>query len=153
MNAIIYIRNNRNGQEFTAEEQRNACRKYAAEQGIAIVDEYITDDMLTNKTNLDKLVKRCEVQNISIVLAYSDKAIAYPLPNLAQLRVDLMRQNMSLICVNHATDPSTLLLEEMLMNFIERQRAEHSARVKRGMRLARERKAADKALQSTKENT
>lgn len=146
MNAIIYIRNN-NHEEPTIEEQRNACRKYAAEQGVTIGDEYIADDMLTNKNNLVKLVKQCKAQNISIVLAYSDKAIAYPLPNLAQLRVDLMRQNMSLICVRHSTDPSTLLLEEMLMNFIEWQSAEHSARVKRGMQLAKERKAAQAAAE------
>lgn len=147
MNAIIYIRNNKTSEEPTIEEQRNACRKHAAKQGITIVDEYITDDMLTNKTNLVKLVKQCQVQNISIVLAYSDKAVAYPMPNLAQLRVDLMRQNMSLICVNHTTDPSTLLLEEMLMNFIEWQRAEHSEKVKRGMQLAKERKAAQAAAE------
>ncbi len=142
MNAIIYIRSNKTSEEPTIEEQRNTCRKYAAEQGITILDEYMTDDMLTNKSNLDKLVKQCKVQNISIFLAYSDKAIAYPLPNLAQLRVDLMRQNMSLICVKHSTDSSTLLLEEMLMNFIEWRSAEHSAKVKRGMQLAKERKAA-----------
>ena len=146
MNAIIYIRNN-NHEEPTIEEQRNACRKYAAEQGVTIGYEYITDDMLTNKNNLVKLVKQCKAQNISIVLAYSDKAIAYPLPNLAQLRVDLMHQNMSLICVKHSSDPSTLLLEEMLMNFIEWQRAEHSLKVKRGMQLAKERKAAQAAAE------
>ena len=147
MNAIIYIRNNKTSEEPTIEKQRNTCRKYAAEQGITILDEHITDDMLTNKNNFVKLVKQCQVQNISIVLAYSDKAIAYPLPNLAQLRVDLMHKNMSLICVKHSSDPSTLLLEEMLMNFIEWQRAEHSARVKRGMRLAKERKAAQAAAE------
>lgn len=147
MNAITYIRNNKTSEEPTIEEQRNACRKYTAEQGITILDEYIADDMLTNKNNLDKLVKQCKVQNISIVLAYSDKAIAYPMPNLAQLRVDLMRQNMSLICVKHSTDPSTLLLEEMLMNFIEWQRTEHSLKVKRGMQLAKERRAAQAAAE------
>ena len=147
MKAVIYIRYTEGYSRLGIEDQKTACRKYAAEQGVTIVDEYIADDMLTNKNNLVKLVKQCKAQNISIVLAYSDKAVAYLLPNLAQLRVDLMRQNMSLICVKHSTDPSTLLLEEMLMNFIEWQRAEHSAKVKRGIQLAKERKAAQAAAE------
>lgn len=147
MNAIIYIRNNTTSEKPTIEEQRNVCRRYAADQGINIVDEYISEVMLANRNNLDELIDNCKEKEISVILAFSDKLITDTAPNLALERVVLMQNHMSLICVNHTADPSVTILESMLMSFVEWLREEHSAKIKRGIQRAKERKAAQAAAE------
>lgn len=147
MKVIIYIRNGKYHHKNRVEDQREACRKYAAEQGFDVVDEYVSEDMISNPNILDDLIQKCKAKKVSMVLAYNDKLISYPAPNLAFDRVTLMRNHMSLICVRRTTDPAALLLESIYTNLVEFLRTEHSQKVKRGMQLAKERKAAQAAAE------
>ena len=158
MNIVIYIRYTEGCLKLGMGEQRTACYKYAAEYGHTIVGEYIdcfANGVANTPSSFKKLMFDSHEGQFQGVLVYSADRVSRNVYELISYKARLENNGIKLISVTESclADPSTLLLERIFHACFQYMREEHAARVKRGMQLAKERKAADKALQSTNENT
>ena len=158
MKIAIYIRYTAGCERLGLDEQRTACYKYAAEQGHTIVGEYIdcfANGVANTPSSFKKLMFDSQEGQFQGVLVYSADRVSQNVYELISCKARLEKHGIKLISVTESclADPSTLLLESMFHACLQYMHDEHSMRVKRGIQLAKERKAADKALQSTNENT
>ena len=158
MNIAIYIRYTEGCERLGLEEQRTACYKYAAEQGHTIVGEYIdcfADPVANTPYSFEQMMHDSRSHQFQAVLVYCLDRISQDMYKLITCETELKNHGVTVLSASescHAT-PSTMLMETLLAACFDYVRAEHSEKIKRGMRLARERRAAEKALQSANEST
>lgn len=158
MNIAIYIRYTAGCERLGLDEQRTACYKYAAEQGHTIVGEYIdcfANGVANTPSSFKKLVFDSQEGQFQGVLVYSADRVSQNVYELISYKARLENHGIKLISVTESclADPSTLLLERMFHACLQYMHDEHVMRVKRGMQLAKERKAAEKTLRTANEST
>ncbi len=143
---VIYIRHTEGCPRPSIEEQRNACRKYAAEHGCVITKEYIdcSSGAERNRDAFAKMIHDSKKEGFQGVLVYSIDRFLQDAQTLVFYTVALKKSGVDLISViePYHVDPSMLLMENLLQAFAEYYRLEQSEKIKRGIRLAKERKAA-----------
>ena len=147
MNIVIYIRHTEGRPGPSIEEQRNACRKYAAEHGYTITKEYIDSSSTgidNNRAAFAKMMRDSQKKRFHGVLVYSADRFSRDMHALVVCKVRLEKNGVDLISVteSYRVDPSVVLIESIIQSFAEYMHEEHSEKVKRGIRLAKERKAA-----------
>jgi DNA invertase Pin-like site-specific DNA recombinase len=157
MKIAIYIRYTAGCERLGLDEQRTACYKYAAEYGHTIVGEYIdcfANGVVNTPSSFEKMMCDSLNKQFQGVLVYGADRISQDVYELITCKFRLEDYGVTLISVTEfcLADPGVLLLEKLFVACFQYLRAEHSARVKRGIQLAKERRAAEKALQSTNEN-
>ena len=145
--AVIYIRHTEGRSEPSVEKQKNACFKYAAEHG------YIITAVYTNSLDGDagmgsiayQKISECAKKNKSHrILFYSIKSVFHFEQDFLIDSIMLKKNGIDLISVTEPdyVHPGMQMVASILRCYDEYLRAEHSQRVKQGMRLAKERKAA-----------
>lgn len=146
--AVIYIHHVEGYPGPSIEEQREACRSYATEHGYAISTEYIdsTNDssLVCHRDIFQKMVKDSRKKQFYSVLIHSIGIVSQYEQEYMMNQINFYIKGMNLISVSEPdyTPPETYAIAILLRNYEEYCRAEHSERVKRGIRLAKERKAA-----------
>lgn len=158
MKIAIYIRYTAGCERLGLDEQRTTCYKYAAEQGHTIVGEYIdcfANGVANTPSSFKKLVFDSQEGHFQGVLVHSADRVSQNVYELISCKARLENHGIKLISVTESclADPSTLLLERIFHACFQYMREEHAARVKRGMQLAKERKAAEKTLRTANEST
>lgn len=144
---VIYIRHTEGRPGPGIEEQRNACRKYAAEHGYTILREYIDyseDDLACNRDEFLKMIRDSEKKRFQGVLVYSTDRISRYSQDIVFYGIMLKKNGADFISATetYRTDPSVILQASILQAYVDYMHYEHSRKVKRGMQLAKERKAA-----------
>ena len=158
MKIAIYIRYTAGCERLGLDEQRTACYKHAAEQGHTIVGEYIdcfANGVANTPSSFKKLMFDSQEGQFQGVLVYSADRVSQNVYEFISCKARLEKHGIKLISVTESclADSSTILLERMFHACFQYMHDEHSMRVKRGIQLAKERKAVEKALQSTDKNT
>lgn len=139
-NAVIYARFSSYGQrEESIEGQLAACHKYADENELAIVNEYI--DRAASATNdkreqFQQMIFDAENENIDVVLVYQLDRFARNRYDAALYRKRLQENGVRLISVSEpiADDPSGMFLEALLEAQAEFYSADLSRKVRRGQK-------------------
>lgn len=146
--AVIYIHHVEGYPGPSIEEQREACRSYATEHGYVILTEYIDSTDNGSLTRIHdifrKMVKDSRKKQFHSVLIHSIGIVSQFEQEYLATQIDFYIKGMNLISVSEPdyTPPETYAIANILRNYEEFLHEEHSERVKRGIRLAKERKAA-----------
>lgn len=141
MNAVIYARFSSHTQtEQSIDGQLAACRQYAVDNGITIVNEYI-DRGISGKTHnrpeFQKMVADSFNKNFEAVLVWSFDRFSRDKTDIA-LYKDLLKKNgVKVISATERIDnsPSGLLLEGLYETLSVYYSEELSVKVKRGMHM------------------
>ena len=145
MKAVIYIRDAKNCP--SADEQRNICRKYAAEHGYTIFREYA--DCLPNDIDGDlgafkEMYLDSWKRQFNRILVYNAESFCHDICNFAIYKIKLAECGVEVITVKESAfdEPCERLMKLFPQYYAEYKRKAHSESVKRGIRLAKERRAA-----------
>ena len=147
MNIAIYIRYAEGCPGVDIEGQRTACHKYAAAHGHNIFGEYIdcsTDGADGGRSAFAKMIRDSRKRRFEGILIYSADRFSRDVYELVTYKLRLEKMGIALISATESclVAPSVLLIERLLQAYAEYLHDEHSEKVKRGLRLAKERKAA-----------
>ena len=147
MNMVIYIRYEEGCPGLDIEEQRTACQKYAAAYGHTIFGEYIdcsTDGADGGRCAFIKMIRDSRKRRFDGILIYSADRFSRDVYELVTYKLRLEKMGIALVSATESclVAPSVLLIERLLQAYAEYLHDEHSEKVKRGLRLAKERKAA-----------
>ena len=148
----VYISYTENSSVPRIEEQKNACHKYAAEHGYSILTEYVdctSSDVASSRSAFDKMMRDSRRKKFDGILVYSADRFSQEVHELVSHKLRLEKYGITLLSVTdaHIVDPSTLMIERIFQAYAEYFRAEHSRKVKRGIQLAKERRAAQAAAE------
>lgn len=144
---VIYIRHTEDRPGPSIEEQRAACRKYAAEHGHTVITEYIDQFEKGHNRNCYALIRmkqHTKMKRFDRILIYSADQFSMDAVDFALHKAWFEQYGVSLISVTHSASDDLMyaLLQRIICAYENYRHAEHSAKVKRGMQLAKERKAA-----------
>lgn len=139
MHIVIYIRHTEGRPGPSIEEQRNVCRKYAAEHGHNILREYV-DYSANNPNAFDKMMRDSRKKLFQGILVYSTDRFCREFNKLMTCKVMLKKLGIELISVTEPrpVTPSALMIKGMLEAFADYFHAEHSEKVKQGIQLVKE---------------
>lgn len=145
--AVIYIRHADGKSCPSIEKQKIACFKYAAEHGYAITAVYtniLDGDVRLGSIAYQKLSECAKKNKSNRILFYSIKSVFNFEQDFLISSTMLKKNGIDLISVTEPdyVHPGMQMVASILRCYDEYLRAEHSQRVKQGMRLAKERKAA-----------
>ena len=139
MNGMIYARySSHNQREESIEGQLRECKRYARENGIQIVGEYI-DRKLSGKTdnrsNFQKMIRDAEKGRFSVVIVYKLDRFARNRYDSAIYKAKLKRCGVRLVsAMEQLTDsPESIILEAVLEGMAEYYSANLAQNIKRGM--------------------
>lgn len=153
MNIVVYYHHAEGHPGPSIEEQRTACRNYAAAQGHTIIKEYTdcSSAEIYTSNAFNQLLEDGQKNLFQGVLIYSGYQLSNYILEYASQVVGLERIGAKLFFATepHSVLASILLIEKIILNYEEYRSKEHSEKVKRGMRLAKERKAAQRAEMSS----
>lgn len=152
MNIAVYIHYTESSSALGIEEQRNACRKYAAEHGHSILTEYVdctSNDVSSSYRAFNKMMRDSRRKKFDGILVYSSDQFSRDVHELVSHKLRLEKYGVALLSATeaHIVDPSTLMIERIRQAYAKYFREEHSEKVKRGIRLAKERRAAQAAAE------
>lgn len=145
MKAVIYVRDTKNC--LGAEDQRNICRKYAAENGYTILREYadcLPNDIDGNHNAFNEMFRDSRKRKFHKILVYNAECFCQFVTDLAIYKIRLAEYGVEVITVTESAIDETcdMLIERFPQFFAEYKKMAHSESVKRGIRLAKERRAA-----------
>lgn len=148
MKAVIYIRDTKNCPG--AEEQRNICRKYATEHGYTILREYadcLPNDIDGNLSAFKEMYRDSWKRQFHKIIVYNAECFCQFVTDLAVYKIKLAEFGVEVITVTESAYDETcdILIERFPQFFAEYKKMAHSESVKRGIRLAKERRAAQAA--------
>lgn len=139
MTGVIYARySSHNQREESIEGQLRECRRYAQENGITIVGEYI-DRAITGKTDdragFQKMIRDAEKGRFSVVIVYKLDRFARNRYDSATYKAKLKRCGVRLVsAMEQLTDsPESIILEAVLEGMAEYYSANMAQNIKRGM--------------------
>ena len=151
MKFVIYICCTENSPAPGIEEQRNACYKYAAEHGHSILTEYVdctSNGVASSYSAFDRMMRDAQRGKFDGLLVCSLDCFFMDMYELFSIQKRLEKYGVVLLAVTEDyLDPSTLIFERIFQAYAEYFRAEHSRKVKRGIQLAKERRAAQAAAE------
>lgn len=147
----VYISYTENSSVPRIEEQRNACYKYAAEHGHSILTEYVdctANGVASSYSAFDRMMRDAQRGKFDGLLVCSLDCFFMDMYELFSIDKRLEKYGVVLLAVTEDyLDPSTLIFERIFQAYAEYFRAEHSRKVKRGIQLAKERRAAQAAAE------
>ena len=139
MTGVIYARySSHNQREESIEGQLRECRRYAQENDITIVGEYI-DRAISGKTDsrpdFQKMIRDAEKGRFSVVIVYKLDRFARNRYDSATYKAKLKRCGVRLIsAMEQLTDsPESIILEAVLEGMAEYYSANLAQNIKRGM--------------------
>lgn len=129
------------------ETQKNACFKYAEEHGYTITAIYTNSfdgDVRLESVANPKVVECVAKNNFDSILIYSIQSVFPCKQDFLAQSIMLKKKGIDLLSVAEPDykDSGVQMIAFILQSYDEYLREEHAQRVKRGIQLAKERKAA-----------
>lgn len=139
MNGVIYARySSHNQREESIEGQLRECKRYAQDNDITIVEEYI-DRAISGKTDeraaFQRMISDAEKGRFSVVIVYKLDRFARNRYDSATYKAKLKRCGVRLVsAMEQLTDsPESIILEAVLEGMAEYYSANLAQNIKRGM--------------------
>ena len=145
MKAVLYIHVTENCPGV--EEQRSICHKYAAEHGYTILREYIDclpHDIDAKHCAFNEMYRDSRKLQFSKILVYNAESFCHDIRDFFFYKISLAEVGVEVITVKESAfdEPCERFMKLFPQYYAEYKRKAHSESVKRGIRLAKERKAA-----------
>lgn len=153
MKLAIYSRGNTHI-EIDPEMQVKACLEYAEKNGHSVVAAYgdLTEGEATDFPAFSWLLKKSKRNRFKTILVYSPRCFAETMVDFLMQREALYRKGVNVHFVEDTPNfPGNVNIDELWCAYREFMRDFHSNRIKRGIRLAKERKTAVHVSQQTNE--
>lgn len=125
---------------YSIAAQISEIRKYAEQNGLEIVDEYVDEGAsgksISGRPQMKRLLKDANQQNFGVVIIYKIDRLARKLKDALEISETLERNNVRLISLNEKFDTTTAFGRtafQMICSFAELERNNIVERVKLGM--------------------
>lgn len=139
--AVLYLRYSSNSQsEQSIEGQRGVCQRYADQQDIAVIDEYI--DRATSashdtkkRLSFQQMIKDAADHNFDYVIVYKLDRFSRNRHDFATYRAKLADHDVRVLSATEGLSdrPESILLESMLEGYAEYYSRELAQKVQRGI--------------------
>lgn len=149
MNIVVYLHHEEGHPGPSIEAQKTACHNYATAQGHTIIKEY-TDYSgagICTSNAFNQLLGDGQKNLFQGVLIYSGHQLSNNILEYVSQIAGLEKIGAKMFFAKepHSVLASVLIIEKIILNYEEYRSKEHSEKVKRGIQLAKARKAAQRA--------
>ena len=140
VSAVIYARySSHNQREESIEGQLRECKRYAQDNGITVVGEYV-DRAISGKTDnrasFQKMIRDAEKDRFSMVIVYKLDRFARNRYDSAMYKAKLKKCGVKLVSAMEqlSDSPEGIILEAMLEGMAEYYSANLAQNIRRGMK-------------------